>query len=126
MKKLKTQRPKVDIPESLRDSVVECQCEWLIEPLRSDCLNHLAAMSEDEATGRLLTFGLIKIELSQDPWGKGFPQYYHARVTKRRGALVLAQGHGASARGALIMALTHHEWDLAQKSPHQPKNPDLR
>lgn len=94
----------------LRDSIVECVSGWRRKSLRDHALKHLRETTEDVATALLLKFGRIELHLTDEPWGDGFPPYWHCTVTKRRGIpWVLSQGHGETPRGALILALTDLE-----------------
>jgi hypothetical protein len=97
------------------DCIVERECGWRIKPLRDIGLRHLATLSEDQATVLLLEYGNVELEFSGEPWGHGFPPFWHCTLTQRRGIpWVRSQGHGATKRGALVMALTDAEWAARQ------------
>lgn len=97
------------------DCIVELECGWRIKPLRDIGLRHLATLSEDQATVLLLEYGNVELEFSDEQWGHGFSPFWHCTLTQRRGIpWVRSQGHGATKRGALVMALTDAEWAARQ------------
>ena len=101
---------------SASDSVFERICGWRIPALRKMGLDMLATMTEAEAETELRKLGSIDCVLTDEPWGNGYTPNWHATLEHRRTRVVLEQGHGATRRGALIMALCDYRWRNAKVS----------
>lgn len=97
-------------PSGSADLIFERICAWRLTALREMGLAMLASMTETDAETELRKVGNIDCVLTDEPWGKGFPPNWHATLEHHKSRVVLSQGHGATRRGALIMALCDWRW----------------
>ncbi len=108
------------------DIVFETICDRRVATLREIGRRHLRSTTAAAARKMLKSYCLdVTIEKIDEAWSRkpGFPaHYFHCCATRANGVpVVVAQGDGATLRGALVNALTDWEWRTHPENPHPAK-----